>query len=94
MVFSSRQLQESLGGQEMPLYFAFIDLTKAFDFVSRDDLFKILILLKIGCPPKLLSIIESFYTDMKGTVQFNGSSSEPFRIYRGVKQGSVLAPTL
>ena len=57
MVFSSRQLQENLGGQEMPLYFAFIDLTKAFDFVSRDDFFKILILLKIGCPPKLLSII-------------------------------------
>ena len=94
MVFSSRQLQENLGGQEMPLYFAFIDLTKAFDLVSRDGLFKILILLKIGCPPKLLSIIESFYTDMKGTVQFNGSSSEPFRIYSGVKQGSVLATTL
>ena len=54
MVFSSRQLQENFGGQEMPLYFVFIDLTKAFDFVSRDDLFKILILLKIGCPPKLL----------------------------------------
>ena len=31
---------------------------------------------------------------MKGTVQFNGSSSRPFDIRGGVKQGCVLAPTL
>ena len=49
MVFSLRQLQE---------YIAFIDLTKAFDLVSRDGLFKVL--PKIGCPPKLQSMIESF----------------------------------
>ena len=76
----------------MPLYIAFIDLTKAFDLVSRDGLFKIL--EKIGCPPKLQSMIASFHTDMKGTVQLNGSSSEPFEIRSGVKQGCVLAPTL
>ena len=31
---------------------------------------------------------------MKGRVQFNGSSSRPFDIRSGVKQGCVLAPTL
>ena len=76
----------------MPLYIAFIDLTKAFDLVSRDGLFKVL--PTIGCPPKLQSMIASFHTDTKGTVQFNGSSSEPFEIRSGVKQGYVLAPTL
>ena len=76
----------------MPLYIAFIDLTKAFDLVSRDGLFKIL--PKIGCPPRLQGMIESFHTGTKGTVQFNGSSSEPFEIRSGVKQGCVLAPTL
>ena len=90
MVFSLRQLQEKCREQQMPLYIAFIDLTKAFDMVS--GLFKIL--PKIGCPPKLQSMIESFHTDTKGTVQFNGSSSEPFEIRGGVKQGCVLAPTL
>ena len=74
----------------MPLYIAFIDLTNAFDLVSRDDLFKVL--PKIGCPPKLQSMIESFHTDTKGTVQFNGSFSEPFKIRSGVKQGCILAP--
>ena len=76
----------------MPLYIAFIDLTKAFDLVSRDDLFQIL--PKIGCPPKLQSMIKSLHTNMKGTVQFNGRSSRPFDIRGVIKQGCVLAPTL
>ena len=92
MIFSLYQLQEKCREQQMPLYVAFIDLTKAFDLVSREGLFRIL--LKIGCPPKLQSMIESFHTDMKGTVQFNSSTSEPFSILSGVKQGCVLAPTL
>ena len=92
MVFSIRQLQEKCREQKMPLYVAFIDLTKAFDLVSRKGLFQIL--PKIGCPPKLLSIIESFHNNMKGTVQFDGNLSDSFDIRSGVKQGCVLAPTL
>ena len=92
MIFSLRQLQEKCRELQMPLYVAFIDLTKAFDLVSREGLFKIL--PKIGCPPKLQSLLESFHSNMQGTVQFNGSTSEPFNICSGVKQGCVLAPTL
>ena len=92
MVFSVRQLQEKCREQERTLYMAFIDLTKAFDLVSRDGLFKIL--ERIGCPPTLLSIVKSFHDDMKGTIVHDGSSSEPFDIRSGVKQGCVLAPTL
>ena len=92
MIFYFRQLQEKCREQQMPLYIAFIDLTKAFDLVSRDGLFKVL--PKIGCPPKLQSMIESFHTDTKGTVQFNGSFSEPFEIRSGVKQGCALATML
>ena len=57
MVFSLRQLQEKCREQQMPLYIAFIDLTKAFDLVSREGLFRFL--FKIGSPPRLLSLIES-----------------------------------
>ena len=74
----------------MPLYIAFIDLTiKAFDLVTRDGLFKVLPM--IGCPPKLQRMIDSFHTDTKGTVQFNGRSSKPFKIRSGDKQGCVHA---
>ena len=92
MIFSLRQLQEKCREQNMPLYVAFIDLTKVFDLIGRDRLFKVL--QRIGCLPKLQNLIESFHSDMKGTVQFNGGSSEPFDIRSGVKQGCVLAPTL
>ena len=60
--------------------------------VSTDGLFKIF--PKIGCPPKLLSIIRSFHEDMKGNVAFDSSTSAAFNILSGVKQGCVLAPTL
>ena len=67
MVLSLRQLQERCREQQMPLYIAFIDLTKAFDLVSRDGLFQIL--PKIDCIPQLQTMIEFFHTNMKGTVQ-------------------------
>ena len=92
MIFSQRQLQEKCREQGNSLYVAFINLTKAFDLVCRDCLFKIL--AKIGCPPTLLSIVKSFYDDMKGTVLYNGTTSDPFNILSGVKQGCVLAPKL
>ena len=77
----------------MPLYIAFINLTKAFELVSRDGLFKAL--HKIGCRlPRLHSLIESFHSNMKGTVQFNGNLSEPFDMHSRVKQGCVLTLTL
>ena len=76
----------------MPLYIVCIDLTKAFDLVSRAGLLKVL--QKIGCPPRLQSMLAFVHTNMTGTVQFNSSSSEPLYIHSGVKQGCVLAPTL
>ena len=92
MIFSLRQMQEKCREQGKPLCVTFIDLTKAFDLVSRDGIFKIL--AKIGCPPTLLSIVNSFHNDMKETVVYDGVTSDPFNILSGVKQGCVLAPTL
>jgi hypothetical protein len=45
---SLRQQQEKYREQRQPLYIVFVDLTNAFDFVSRDGL--LAILLKIGWP--------------------------------------------
>ena len=57
----------------MPLYVAFMGLTEAFDLVCGSRLF---LMQKIGCPPQLLSITASFHDNMKGTVSFDGASSE------------------
>ncbi|KAK2555651.1 Craniofacial development protein 2 [Acropora cervicornis] len=85
-------LQEKCREQQQPLFIAFVDLTKAFDLVSRSGLFEIL--QKIGCPPKLLAVITSFHQGMQSTVCYDGATSEPFPVSSGVKQGCVLAPTL
>ena len=76
----------------MPLNIAFIDLTKAFDLVSREGLFAIL--LKIGCPPILFNIVKSFHTNTRKTIQNDVSISYSFEIKSGVNQGCVLAPIL
>ena len=76
----------------MPFYACFVDLTKAFDTVSRDSLYEVL--KAIGCPPILLSLVASFHDGMRAKVQFDGGLSDEFQINIGVKQGCVLAPTL
>ena len=70
----------------------FIDLTKAFDTVSRSGLHNILKLL--GCPETLLSVLVAFHENIKARFQFDGSMSKTFPICRGVEQGCVLASTL
>ena len=92
MIFTVRQLQEKCREQRKSLHIAFVDLTKAFDTVSREGLFAIL--QKIGCPPKLLKLIKSLHDDMTATVSFEGATSDDFAVRCGVKQGCVLAPTL
>ncbi|XP_046962200.1 uncharacterized protein LOC124531734 [Vanessa cardui] len=92
MIFSLRQLQEKCREQHTPLVVAFVDLNKAFDSVSREGLYSVLV--RIGCPPKLLRIVQSFHEGMEVTVLHNGNISTPFDVHCGVRQGCVLAPTL
>ena len=57
MIFAGRQLREKCLEQRQDLYFLFIDLTKAFDTVSRPGLLSIL--SKLGCPLKFISMVRS-----------------------------------
>ena len=92
MVFAVRQLQEKCIEQRQDLYLLFIDLTKAFDTVSRPGLWAIL--SKLGCPPKFVRAVQSFHDGMMARVIENGDVSNPFPVTNGVKKGCVLAPTL
>ena len=92
MIFVLRQIQEKCREQNMGLFVAFIDLTKAFDTVSRDGLWKIL--SRLGCPPKFLAMIRQLHERQRGQVKQNGTLSDSFPISNGVKQGCVLAPSL
>ena len=92
IVFVLRKVQENCREQNNRLYVTFVDLTKAFDTVSRKGLW--LIMERLGFPPKFLSMVIQLHKDQHGQVRLNSDLSEPFSIANGVKQGCVLAPTL
>ena len=92
MIFAARQLQEKCQEQNVDLYTTFVDLTKAFDTVSRDGLWKIM--SKFGCPDKFIQVVRQLHDGMQAQVLDDRESSTPFPVTNGVKQGCVLAPTL
>ena len=74
------------------LYCAFVDFTKAFDYVVRDVLwFK---LIRLGVRGKMLNIIKSIYCNVRSRVKYNNSLSNPFDCNIGVRQGECLSPFL
>ena len=70
----------------------FVDLTKDFDTVSRDGLWKNM--AKFGCPLRFIAMVRQLRDGMQARVQNDGEFSEPFEVTNGVKQGCVMAPTL
>ena len=92
MVFILRQLQEKCREQNKGLYVAFMDLTKAFDTVSRKGL--LMIIECFGCMPKLFSMVIQLHKDQHDQVRLNSDLSGSFPIVNGMKQSCVLALTL
>jgi len=92
MIVTARQLQEKCREQQREMYAVFIDLMKAFDSVDRTALWEIL--LKIGFPTDIVTIIRSFHEDMRASVIENGEVSPDFEVTNGTKQGCGLAPLL
>ena len=70
MIFTARQLQEKCQEQNVDIYMTFVDLTKAFDTVSRDGFWKIM--AKFGCQPRFIAMLWQFHDDMQARVQNEG----------------------
>ena len=92
MIFTARQLQDKCKEQNVDLYMTFVDLTKAFETVSREGLWKIM--AKFSCPVKFIAMVRQFHDGMLARVQNDGEFSEPFPVTNGVQQGGVLTSTL
>ncbi len=74
------------------LYCAFVDFSKAFDYVVRENLW--LKLIKLGVRGKMLNIIKSIYENVKSSVKCNNTLSEDLSCFLGVRQGDCLSPFL
>ncbi|BHF76310.1 hypothetical protein SprV_0501940800 [Sparganum proliferum] len=92
MIFAPSQLQEKCQEMRTHLFSTFVDLTKAFDTVNREGLWKIM--QKFGCPERFTQMARQLHDGMMARVTDNGAVSEAFAVTNGVKQGCVLAPIL
>ena len=91
-VFALHGLLSHFLNHNKKLYCAFVDFSKAFDYVVRDNLwFK---LIELGVRGKILNVIMSMYNNVKSKVKFNNEKGEEFTCYTGVRQGECLSPFL
>ena len=77
MIVVARQIQE----QNKDPYIAFIDLTKAFDSINREGLWKVM--SRFGCPTNFMTMVRHLHDNMTATVLINGTETEPLTIRTG-----------
>ena len=78
--------------QGKQLFCAFVDYSKAFDFIDRAYLWQKL--LDSGIDGKVLQVIRDMYDNAKSHVSVNNNLSDPFPCQVGVRQGENMSPLL
>jgi len=78
--------------RQSDIYIARLDQRAAFDTVRFDAM--LLKLGRLGLSGAFLRIIQASYTDLKSVVRVASSTSGPFDVVRGVRQGGVVSPFL
>ena len=91
-IFIVRQLQEKFMEKRKDLFYAFVDLEKAFDRVLRDVVRWAL--RQLGVKEWLVQTVVVMYEKARTTVRTKQGNSEEFEVKVGVHQGSVLSPLL
>ena len=69
-IFIVRQLQEKYIATNIPLYFTFVDLAKAFDRAPRKVLWWAL--SSLGAEERTVRVIQGMYPSAQSRVQVNG----------------------
>ena len=83
---------QDLSGKNRTLYFAFVDLEKAFDRVPRKVLWWAM--RKVGIEEWIVRLVQAMYNNARSRVRVGSEYSEEFEVGVGVHQGSVLSPLL
>ena len=74
------------------VYCATVDLSKAFDKVNKNILFKKL--YESGLNPRIVEIIRAMYEETYVHTSFNKFSGESWKVMNGVRQGGVISSFL
>ena len=87
-IFILRQMQEKFLNKNKRLFFAFVDLEKAFVRVPRDVIWWAL--RSLGVDEWLVKLVQSMYANARSRVRVGDSYTEEFTVKVGVHQGSVI----
>ena len=91
-IFIMRQVQKKHQAREKKLYYAFVDLEKAFDRVPGEMVRWAL--RKLGVDEWLIHTVMALYTEACTVVRTDAGLCEIFDVKLGLHQGSVLSPLL
>jgi len=91
-IFCIRQILEKKWEYNEEVHQLFIDYKKAYDSVTGEVLYKILI--EFGIPRKLVRIVKISLTETYSRVLVGKNVSDRFPIRNGLKQGDALSPML
>ena len=92
--FCTFTVKESINyflNRNTPVFSCFLDMTKAFDLVNYDKLFK---KLRDRISPIFLRLLCYIYLNQTACVVWGNCISDKFSVNNGVKQGAILSPTL
>ena len=91
-IFIMRHVQEKHQAKKKKLYYAFVDLEKAFDRVPREMVRWAL--RKLGVDEWLIRTVMTLYTEACTVVRTDAGLSEGFQMKVGLHSGSVVSPLL
>ena len=91
-IFALRTLVSYFNARGSTVFVAALDISKAFDSVAHDKLFRAL--SSRGFPNAIIDILHNWYGKLVVNVRWGDSYSNDFVVNNGVRQGSVLSPSL
>jgi hypothetical protein len=91
-IFTLKMTMEKRRAFNKPLFMCFSDITKAYDSVNRELLWKIC--RSYGITDKLVNLLKMLYKHSIAKVRKNGELSDSFEMNTGVMQGGIPSPIL
>ena len=91
-IFALKEMLYDYNRQNSSMFVVLIDASQAFDRVNHELMF--LKLTERGVPKYLVRVLAFWYAHQTMRIKWGKSTSEPFHVCNGVRQGGILSPLL
>lgn len=91
-IYALKEAVSKYTKQNSTMFLCFLDASKAFDRINHGKLF--VKLQERGVPPYLIRVLHFWYANQTMRVRWGNTTSDPFLVTNGVRQGGILSPML